>query len=47
MAREYKHLTLEQRIKIKNMLDEKKTVSEICKIFGVHSSTIYREVKKV
>ena len=46
MAREYKHLTLEQRIKIKNMLDEKKTVSEICKIFGVHSSTIYREVKK-
>lgn len=46
MSRVFKHLTLEQRTKIKEMLDNGYSKTEIAKVLGVAIATIYREVDR-
>lgn len=42
----YAHITYEQRLEIKKMLEDKLPIREIAKKINVHHSTIYREIKK-
>lgn len=42
----YKHLTIEERLKIEVLNDEGYKVSRIAEIIGCHRSTIYRELKR-
>lgn len=44
MAREYNHLSYEQRVQIKEMLDAGVKKVEIAHAIGVHNATIYREI---
>lgn len=46
MARQFKHLSLEQRIQIQNMKENGHTVIEIANALGVHRATIYNELKR-
>lgn len=46
MGRTFKHLTWIQRLQLESYLKAKLPVKEICKIMGVHNSTIYREIKR-
>src|SRR5699024_10535086 len=43
----YKHLTIEDRSKIKVLYHEDYTVNQIAEAIGRHRSTIYRELKRV
>lgn len=42
----HKHLTLEQRMKIKELLDSGFKKTEIAKILNIHKATIYREIER-
>lgn len=44
--RNYAHITYEQRLEIKNMIENKVPIREIAKKINLHYSTIYREIKK-
>lgn len=46
MARQFKHLSLEQRIQIQTMKGNGHTVMEIANALGVHRATIYNELKR-
>ena len=42
----YRHLSYEQRQKIKQLLDDGYSKSEIAKLLDVHNATVCREVKR-
>ena len=46
MERQYSHLTWKNRLKIRRMLDERRKPKEIADALHVHTSTIYREIKR-
>jgi AbrB family looped-hinge helix DNA binding protein len=46
MGRTFKHMDLEQRLKIKEMLDSGYSVLDIAHNLGFHRSAIYRELEK-
>ena len=46
MGRTFCHLSYEQRVKIRKMLDEGESKSEIAREIGVDRTTIYREIEK-
>lgn len=46
MGRTFKHLTWTQRLQLESYLKVKLPVKEICKLLGVHNSTVYREIKR-
>ena len=46
MERQYSHLTWKTRLKIRRMLDERRKPKEIADALHVHTSTIYREIKR-
>lgn len=46
MERTFKHLTLEQRVQIKAMLDNGYKKTDIAKELGIHNATIYREIAR-
>lgn len=46
MGKAYSHLTLEQREKIKTMLEDGFSKSEIARMLGFNNSTICREIKR-
>lgn len=46
MGRTYKHLTPEQRLKIKELLDAGCKKTEIARALNVHNATIYREIER-
>ena len=46
MSRFYNHLSLDERRKIYNWMDEKVSVSEIARRLGRHRSTIFREIRR-
>lgn len=45
MARKYKYLTYADRKKIETMIKEGISSAKIAEAIGVHSGTIYREIK--
>lgn len=44
MARTFNHLSYEQRVQIKKMLDAGIKKGEIAQALGVHNATVYREI---
>lgn len=46
MGRVYMHLTYDQRLAIKQMLERGNSKKEIAESIGVHTSTIYREIDR-
>ena len=44
VGRVYMHLTYDQRLAIKQMLERGNSKKEIAESIGVHTSTIYREI---
>lgn len=46
MSRTFKHLTYEQRVKIKELLDGGYAKTEIARVLGIHNATIYREIER-
>lgn len=46
MRKKYKHLDLQQRIQIKEMLGERCSIAKIAKTLGYHQATIYRELER-
>ena len=46
MGRVYMHLTYDQRLAIKQMLERGNSKKEIAERIGVHTSTIYREIDR-
>lgn len=46
MKRRFSHLTWKNRLKIEQMLREKRTVQQIAAALHVHNSTIYREIRR-
>lgn len=46
MGRTYNHLTTEQRMKIKELLDNGFKKAEIARALNVHNATVYREIER-
>lgn len=46
MGRTFTHLTLKQRMQIKEMLDAGYRKTDIAKALGIHNATIYREIER-
>src|SRR3990170_3246470 len=46
MEEQYKHLTMDERDIITELLYDRRTISEIAKAIGRHKSTISRELKR-
>lgn len=46
MSRTFRHLTLKQRMQIKEMLDDGYRKADIAKALGIHNTTIYREIER-
>lgn len=46
MREKNKHLNLEHRLKIKEMLDSGRSISNIASVLGCHRATIYKELEK-
>ena len=42
----YHHLSYDNRLLLKQMLDNKCSVKEIAEKLGVHTATVYREIKR-
>lgn len=46
MGQNFSHLTWTQRLQLESYLKAKLPIKEICKLLGVHNSTVYREIKR-
>lgn len=46
MGRTFKHLDMQKRLKLKEMLDSGRSVADIAVACGVNSSAIYREIER-
>ena len=44
MPRTYSHLSYEQRLRVKELLDKGTKKVDIARALGVHNATIYREI---
>lgn len=46
MGKTFKHMDLEQRLKLKEMLDSGFSILEVANALGVHRSAVYREIER-
>jgi IS30 family transposase len=46
MPRTYSHLSYEQRLRVKGLLDKGTKKVDIARALGVHNATIYREIDR-
>ena len=46
MPRTYNHLSYEQRLRIKELLDKGTKKVDIARALGIHNATIYREIDR-
>ena len=46
MPRTYSHLSYEQRLRIKELLDKGTKKVDIARVLGIHNATIYREIDR-
>ncbi len=46
VGKTFKHMDLQQRLKLKEMLDSESSILEIANVLGVHRSAVYREIER-
>ena len=46
VGKTFKHMDLQQRLRLKEMLDSECSILEVAKALGVHRSAVYREIER-